>query len=565
MGAVISRIKEFFVPPKPTKITAQMIKKKEREESIQRQIVEELLEVNVDMHFVFGDAPPEKKADVFTIKNVTSRNLWMEDLYLFNAIKAFAAPDALFHPPSMYVLKWQPLGISYKLLVPLENVKIQDDVLNQLFMIPPGPRDLVLFYFCPMNPTVPLYRPFVHPATLVSFRTKVDVLNKLCELFLDGKITIMDLQDTLASQYDIWKLALFNMLPDDWQSYHLYLKEKTIVAIKETALEKDYVAGNIELQTYIDFKFPERKRLRDIQALTYPQPYTYSTCVICGSDKGVISCESCNNVVCVSCVETVFLNEETKEGSFLLMHRRYCLKLGKIRVTPPQLVQESAYLRLLRMTGRAAAMERLMPKPPPKVEVKADDDGDSVDEEELFQQELERKRAEEERQRRLLECPPELEHIIETIKKMEKKLEKHKKEVFDAQGRLDEGGHSDTYTVRIERLKSEEINKMRKQLIDPLVAFNADIDAMNLYTSATAKLTLQRIALLTGRAERLAAITSIKEYEKLDKKAEEAFEEPPPVDISALADKLISKEESGDKADEKPTSSGTSAAGGGGP
>ena len=74
---------------------------------------------------------------------------------------------------------------------------------------------------------------------------------------------------------------------------------------------------------------------------------------------GIIKCFNCPNYICKRCVEIRFLNEDTREGSFLVMHRRFCVKSGKILAIVPSVVPEPGYLKELRHFGRVAALDRI--------------------------------------------------------------------------------------------------------------------------------------------------------------------------------------------------------------
>ena len=62
--------------------------KKDRDEAINRQRYYELNEMRQDWNFVFGDEVPKKMKELYTIKDVTPRAVWMEDFYIFKQIVA---------------------------------------------------------------------------------------------------------------------------------------------------------------------------------------------------------------------------------------------------------------------------------------------------------------------------------------------------------------------------------------------------------------------------------------------------------------------------------------------
>ena len=82
------------------------IAEKNRRKALRRQRKIERSEINITMRIVFGKDPPSKKCDVFEIKNVTLRQIWMEELYLYNCLVRFK-PEESFHSPEKYSLRWQ--------------------------------------------------------------------------------------------------------------------------------------------------------------------------------------------------------------------------------------------------------------------------------------------------------------------------------------------------------------------------------------------------------------------------------------------------------------------------
>ena len=182
------------------------------------------------------------------------------------------------------------------------------------------------------------------------------MLGKLCEYFLDGKIELEELNQIMASNFDTWKMALFNYLPDDEQRFHVYLSHVSEKVITKSP-EQQYLDDEVTLKEYEDLKFPERKKKRDLAAAGYPLPYTYGPCRICNAPNGVIKCNTCDNLVCVDCVHKNFLDPENTIGSFLLMHRIFCMKFGKIAPKMVRVVEEPMFVRVMRKTGRESALE----------------------------------------------------------------------------------------------------------------------------------------------------------------------------------------------------------------
>ncbi|KAJ1382770.1 hypothetical protein B484DRAFT_411351 [Ochromonadaceae sp. CCMP2298] len=150
-----------------------------RQESILRS------EVNLEWRVVFGEVPRKKK-DTYVITQVTRRNVWMEPNFLFDQIKAFQ-PEQLFHPVSAYALKWQPAGSLYQLIIPLDNPQIQENAVIIMSNFNLLDRASTVFHFAPQDPAMPMFPPLVHPSSLLSYRTKNEVLKKLCDCFLEDR------------------------------------------------------------------------------------------------------------------------------------------------------------------------------------------------------------------------------------------------------------------------------------------------------------------------------------------------------------------------------------------
>jgi hypothetical protein len=56
-----------------------------------RQKALESNEIKEDWRVVFGEEAPKKKKDIFTVKGVTLRKLWMDPLFLYEAITGLHA------------------------------------------------------------------------------------------------------------------------------------------------------------------------------------------------------------------------------------------------------------------------------------------------------------------------------------------------------------------------------------------------------------------------------------------------------------------------------------------
>ena len=82
-----SLLTTFFPFLKPdTKEVAK--EKKIKKEILKRQQALEKAEIRQEWRIVFGNEIPAKRKDVHVIKNITTRNIWMESLFIFNHIRA---------------------------------------------------------------------------------------------------------------------------------------------------------------------------------------------------------------------------------------------------------------------------------------------------------------------------------------------------------------------------------------------------------------------------------------------------------------------------------------------
>lgn len=302
-------------------------------------------EINQSWQIVFGDITNPKKFDIYKVNDITIRNIWMEDMYLYNSIKKLR-PEENFHKSEQYVLKWKPPNSYYQCVIPLSDFVIQESVVLEIAKLRKARQKKLIFSFVPVLPDMKLFAEKTHPAALVEFKTKNAVLKKISDMFLEGKLPISELQHIFSCDYTIWKIALYNLLPPDWQAYHEYLNVPPDKEVTDRDMEKSYLNDEITLKEYEGFKYPERKELNEMRALQYPLPPQYSLCVICGEhDIGIVRCLNCENMACVACVRRVFLDNKTGDGSFMLMHHKYCLRLGSLKPIKLELKQEPAFLR----------------------------------------------------------------------------------------------------------------------------------------------------------------------------------------------------------------------------
>ena len=283
----------------------------ERDNIIMKQRLYEMFEINENFKFVFGPEKPQKWSECLEIKNVTKRRIWMEPNFIFDEIRAYKT-DEIFHDISKYCLLWQPPDSTFKVCVPLDSAPLQEEALRSYAAMLPPSKAITIFHFMTIDSTMEMFLPNVHPASLVRFIQKNEVLQKLCDLFLEGKIPISDLNNVMECDFETWKITLYNYLPGDWQPYHKYLSKERIKVLNETP-ESRYLGEEITIEEYGDLKNPERARIKNLENATYPLPYDSSVCIICQAEKqGIIKCQNCDNMICTLCVKRIFLDEETK-------------------------------------------------------------------------------------------------------------------------------------------------------------------------------------------------------------------------------------------------------------
>jgi hypothetical protein len=461
---------------------ARAVEKAKKKEICRRQATLEKEEVTMDWRMVFGSIAPKKKKDTFLLKNITRRNVWMETDYLYNQIKGFK-PDELFHPVGKYALQWQPRGSQFRLVIPLDNPQVQENAVVIMSKFSKWERERVLFYFSPIDPGMDMYAPRVHPSSLVSYHTKNEVLKKLCDFFLLDKISVQEIQAVLMCDQYVWSAMLYNLLPEDEQVYHRYLNEQKPLDDTRKTLAKSYIDGDITLQDYEDAKFPDRKKQRDIEGRTYPLPFDKDTCSICTKeDAGIVKCHTCKNMVCASCMGSIFSGKNGRKSiSFLLMHQKFCMKLGELATIQPLVDDEPAYLREFRSTTRAAALELLLPKKDADLMKEDHVSEDEEEAEERRRQELEEQRlAAEEAARLLRDNPVPLQAIREQFDARYRKFERIARDITDYTEKVLDKTHTDQFIARNTRLRAEAIERLNASVVSPVRALDADARALNL-------------------------------------------------------------------------------------
>lgn len=526
---------------------------KERNEAIQRQRFYELYELRQDWNFVFGDEDPKLMKEVYKIKDVTPRVVWMDDFYIFKQIMS-TRPDELFHDQSEYALKWIPPGCNFKVMIPFDNPIMMESAIISVSKVLPQDRMKLLFYFAPRNSNQTMFRQHVHPASLVSYHHRPEVLNKLCAQFLEDRMGIEEFRQTIGSHYEVWKRAMYNMLPEDEQVYHTYLTEvPEEIGGPARNFENEYLNGFIALQEYHDLKYPERKKKKDAEAKVYPLPYGTGYCIICGNhETGIIKCHICDNHLCTSCVREKFHDEETKAGSYLLVHRLFCLSLAplnKISLVPRE---APGYLRELRTTGQAKALELLEAHSKALEEANKTDEEEeeSEDEEERrYNEEMRLLREKKEYEKMMKENPPDLQHLSKVYAhKVGKKFTKMKKSIMDLQARIDDRPpkEKDEFKDRLVRLKMEAVEKMRDSIQHTAHVVLEKAIALDLQESDICKELIRTCQDVEKDCICLGEMTSEEHYEELftgkTKEEREAEEEARVAEIRRLEQREIEEE-----------------------
>ncbi len=566
---VVEAIQSLFgiakKPTNPEEIKALQEKHKQKEERKRKNEIckrqEALLkkEIEQEWRVAMGNEIPKKKKDTFLLKDMTRRNVWMEPAFVFNQVKA-QYPEEFFHPIENYVLKWQAPNSNFQSLIPLNDSFLQENAIIVMSHLLKKQQERIIFLFTTFDSAMSLFAPKVHPASLVSYHTKNEVLKKLSDYYLQGRVTTEEIQAILMCDLEVWKPALYNLLPADEQVFHTYLNEVKRDEKEEKPIHKSYLDGEISLKEYEDLKFPERKKRRDIEARDYPLPFDGLDCVICGAVKaGVINCHTCESMVCVRCIHTVFhgldlpeaveegeekveetpnemVTEENKEKeikslpldndesdktlsysskkrqksgklnrpktatmltpqqlqhqrqnrqSFLLMHHKYCMKLGALPDVCPEIVGEAAFLREFRTRTKHAALAKLLP-----VKEEDFDDPNLYLEEDEYERELrlkeelrlqrERDAAEAELRRLAMENPRELQEKRHLFEDRKRRFEKLRKEILILNAKINDNSHTEQFIARNIRLRNEEIVKAENSVVKPLQNLLADLQKMEL-------------------------------------------------------------------------------------
>ena len=344
-------------------------------------------------------------------------------------------------------------------------------------------QKLIVFFFAPIDPAMPMFAVRVHPASLVSYRTKNQVLKKLCDFFLQDRISVQEIQAVLMCDQYVWSATLYNLLPGDEQVYHTYLNEQKPLDDTKKSIAKSYIDGDISLHDYEDSKFPERRKLRGIEQMNYPLPFDMVACAICTKENaGIVSCHTCDSMVCASCMNSIFSGKNGRKSiSFLLMHQKFCMKLGELPPVVPVVADEPAYLREFRTTSRTVALDKLLPKKSAHLlkEDELSEDEEDAENRRLMEEESARAAAEE-AARLLRDNPPALRELQEKLEFRSKKFDRLGRDIVEYTDKALDKSHTDQFIARNTRLRSETIAKLQNQVLEPVQALLHEARALHL-------------------------------------------------------------------------------------
>mmetsp|Transcript_64 Transcript_64/g.124 ORF Transcript_64/g.124 Transcript_64/m.124 type:complete len:540 (-) Transcript_64:163-1782(-) len=455
----------------PERKKAQQAEMEKKLTILKQQKIEQF-ETNQSWNVVFGkEKPAVKNKDLPKFTNMTYRNIWMDDSFIYDQAVRLN-PSEVLHSAKEYSLEWQPPDSTFRVMVGLTDQKAQADTLRRISFYPKPLQNNIVFYFTTVSKNMDLFGEKVHPSASESYHDRPSVLRKLCEKYMIGAMKLDDLNMILEAGYSTWKIALFNLLDEEEQTYHPYLQQPPPKIFKKS-LERRYLDDNINLQQYEDLKFPIRKAKKDEEAMSYPRPYTYVTCIMCKEpDSAIVKCLHCSNMVCPNCIVKTFLNEETSEGSFLLLHRRYCVRLGAFPIMTPAVEPEPGYLRELRMTGLLEADKRHRAMNMSEEEKRQlleeerrkrnaaleEDDKSSIASEEPEEEEEVVKTQEE------IDNEPIILSYLAILESCSKKMQSAVPEIKKMHLVLDNPGRGETVRARIQRMKNEKVQKLERTL-----------------------------------------------------------------------------------------------------
>ena len=469
---MLVKFKDYMKARNDPERIKQNKEKRNKKLIITKQKVIEQFETKQKWNIIFGKEKPKniKIKELPKFMNITYRNIWMEENFLYQQAVSLN-PGEVLHPCEEYVLEWVPPNSSLRVMIRLDDQKAQSDTLKRISYYPLPIQNQIIFYFTTISKNKNLFGEKIHPSANESYHDRPSVLRKICEKYMTGVLSLADFNMILEAGYSTWKLALYNLLDEEERSYHPYLLDPP-PKVSKKSLERQYLDDNITLQQYEDLKFPVRKAKKDEEALSYPRPYTYGKCIICKEeDVAVVKCLHCNNLTCPSCVTKVFLDNDTSEGCFLLLHRRYCARLGAFPVTIPEIAPEPACLRELRMTGYLAAQKRHSDMYLSEEERRRllEEEARKHDEEEKESSSeegsVDDQEEDEEMVRLEVDNEPTILKFVTILTSCNRKMEGAVPELKKMHTVLDNPQRGATVRERIQRMKNEKVSKLERTLV----------------------------------------------------------------------------------------------------
>jgi hypothetical protein len=162
-------------------------------------------------------------------------------------------------------------------------------------------------------------------------------------------------------------------------------------------------------------------------------------------------------------------NAKNKIISFLLMHQKYCMKLGDLPPILSIIEDEPAYLREFRLTSQYKSLEILLPKNNKKIfyeEELSEDEEEKENKRKLLEEKARLLALEE--ARILRENPFSLRELRIQLNLKLKRLEKIKKDIFEFNEKISDNSRTLQYIARNVRLRNEALELMKIQVELPI-------------------------------------------------------------------------------------------------
>ena len=247
---------------------------------------------------------------------------------------AEAAPQRLF-PPDHYYFEYHLPGAPFRIQVRLTEITEVKRAYAEFRKVPKSILDKLAnmdkFNLVPRDANNAVFNS--EPVDIVQgeLRTIPQTTSFLVDGYLAGRVDIKDFDRVLKCKTSEMRSETFLLIPRREQPNHIYLKEERR---RKTLLPEDaYRQDKVDLEQYMDLKFPERVEERKQMAKQYPLPEIPHTCIICSENRAHIKCMECDNRVCKECIHRLFIPDNKKsemsdKQTYLLIHHTHCLKNG---------------------------------------------------------------------------------------------------------------------------------------------------------------------------------------------------------------------------------------------